>query len=100
MEDKLTAKNSEQAGYEGEYPGTYAHVKTMKYNGLEMSLMGNDSSALNSDHNRVPRETITPTESRGITGPFVKPDGQTIPTPQGDEKHSEGLHGGKNTITY
>ncbi len=58
---------------EGEYPGTYTDKKNISYNGLEIALVGNDSEALSADHNRVPQESITAIESRGITGPLAKP---------------------------
>jgi hypothetical protein len=88
------------AGYEGEYPGTYAHVKKMSYNRLDMALMGNDSAALDASHDRVPKETITPIASRGITGPLAEPVGQRTPWPTDDSMARDGLHGDKNTINY
>lgn len=92
------AGNSGQAGYIGEYPGTYSKVSKLNYNGLEIALAGNDSSALNADHNRKPEETITPYESRGITGPLVQPVGQRIAWPGGENKPRSGLHGDENSI--
>lgn len=89
-------KNSPVDGSVGEYPGTYGSSKTISYNGLSIALVGNDSSALNADHNRVPNETITPDASRGITGPFVQPYDQRTPTPQGDEKTTSGFMGSSN----
>ncbi len=90
--------NSSQAGYPGEYPGTYSGARKVNYNGLEIALVGNDSSALGADHNRVPNETITPFESRGITGPLVQPVGQRIDWPTGEDKTKSGLHGQENSI--
>src|SRR5258708_39975852 len=90
--------NSSQAGSPGGHPGTYSGARKVTYSALEIALVGNDSSALGADHTRVPNETITPFESRGITGPLVQPVGQRIDWPTGEDKTKSGLHGQENSI--
>src|SRR5258708_22901965 len=84
--------NSSQAGYPGEYPGTYSGARKVNYNGLEIALVGNDSSALGADHNRLPKATITPFESFAITCPLVHPVRHGTDPPSGQDQTQHRPH--------
>ena len=88
------------AGFEGEYPGTYAHKKVFNYNNVPMALIGNDTEALAANHDRIPNETINPNNARDLNGPFVEPYGQRTVKPVGSDETRKGYHGTKNEIRY